>query len=130
MKLVLVPRTQRVMEEYASWFIARKLPLPILGTDTLFIADPRGVLAGVCLYPTEGGFILVEHLATNPAAPMKTRHRAVVALAKAVRVYAAAKSKYPVAVVRSRGILRVMLKEGFAMQPGVVVQAEPLAEAP
>lgn len=128
--LYVIPNTPETWEHFGRFFDARKALRPPGTEDTLFVADARGLVAGVCLYPTRGPFFFLEHLSTNPGCPAKLRHRAVVLLATLVRAYAAAHSKYPIAVVRHRSISRILQRHGFTHSPGAVLTAAPILEVP
>jgi hypothetical protein len=71
---MLLPLTEPLWREFASWFTARNVPIPPIPEEGVFVADRLGLLCGACLYPTaRGPFVFAEYLPTNPAAPMKLR---------------------------------------------------------
>jgi hypothetical protein len=76
----------------------------------------RGLVAGVCLYNTDGQYMLCEHLSTNPKALAVYRHQAVNLLCHAARVLGAVMNKTLVSIVEIKGIARMMRKHGF--EPG------------
>lgn len=90
----------------------------------VFIGDQRGLVCGVCLYPTEGPYCLVEHLSTNPACGARLRHRGVLAAARTLRGYLSVAGKYPVMVIRHRALVRILAREGFRSMPGVVMSSD------
>lgn len=128
--LIVTPNTPETWETFCRWFDGRKLPRPPLPEDSLFVGDARGIVAGVCFYPTKGPYVLVENLATLAVAPLRVRHRAVVLLVSLVRAYTAARAKYPLVVVRHRGIVRLLARNGFTAQQAVVMTAPPRLEVP
>lgn len=114
---------QPVWKEFLRFHEARKAPFPAEPRDALFVADGQHLRAGVCMYPTEAGYVLVEHLATSPWARLRDRHRAVVVLASAVRLYCTARGKFPLMVIRSRSIGRILQRAGYVYYPGAVFSA-------
>jgi len=124
--LHVVPKTPELYGHYMSWFQSRGAALPPPSDDMILIADPRGALCGVSLYPTTGPYVFAEHMATNPMAPLRLRHRAVAALLRALRAYCAMRAKYPLVVIRHRALVRMLVREGFTHQPAVVMSADPV----
>lgn len=129
-KLFVIPATPAGWREYAGLFESRKLVAPPPSTDIVLVADARGLVCGVSLYPSSGPYVFVEHLASNPQRPLRLRHRGVSLLAALVRSYCAIHSKYPVVVVRSRGLCKMLGRLGYETQVAVVMTAKPILEVP
>jgi len=119
----LVPNSPPVWQEFLLWHHLRKVPWPQQSHDALFVAHEGKLLAGVCMFPTDAGYVLVEHLSTNPQEPLRDRHGAVVVLASAVRVYCTVRGKHPIMVIRSRSIGRILQRLGYVYYPGAVFSA-------
>lgn len=128
--LLAVPCSEAVWREFSSWFAARGLPAPPCPEDTCFIADARGLICGVCLYPTKGPYFIAESMATNPAVPIRLRHRALVALLGQLRSYAALRAKIPIAIIRHRSLVRILSRLGWKHQEALVMSADPIREIP
>lgn len=123
--LHVVPRTPEFQAQWLSWHQARGGPMPAIPEDMILIADPRGLLCAVGLFPTKGPHVFAEHLSTNPAAPLRLRHRAVMALLRALKAYCAMRAKYPLVIIRHRSLMRMLTREGFAPMPAVVLSTDP-----
>lgn len=126
--LELSPFHSQLWAEFQVFFQCRKQPLPPVPKDSFFVTAPEPiaftrVIAGVGMYPTEANYCLVEHLGTNPSARLADRHRAVVLLASAVRLYCTARGKFPLMVIRSRSIGRILQRAGYVYYPGAVLSA-------
>lgn len=124
----LSPLHPQLWAEFQTFFQSRNAPLPPVPKDCLFVTVPEQVgtsrvIAGIGMYPTEAQYVLVEHLATNPAASTRDRHRAVSLLASAVRLYCTARGKFPLLVIRSRAIGRILQRAGYVFYPGAVFSA-------
>lgn len=126
--LYIVPNMPELWEAFGRFFDARQVPRPVPSEDVLLVADARGLIAGVCLYPCRGPFVIVEHLSTNPGAPARLRHRAVTLLVTLVKTYAATKARYPIVVVRKPSLVRLLAKNGFLSQQAVVMTCNPTYE--
>lgn len=123
--LVLVPRTDETYRRYQAMFAAHAAEQPPPSEDVIFVGYGSELVCGVSLYPTAGPYLFAEHLATNPRAPLRMRHRAVVLLLRALRAYSAMRSKYPMVVIRHRSLIRMLTREGFAHQAAVLMSAAP-----
>lgn len=128
--LTVSPNSPETWEVFCRWFDARKLPRPPYPEDSLFVGDARGIVAGVCMYPTKGPYAIIENLSTCPGAGIRIRHRAVVLLVSLVRAYLAARAKFPLVVVRRRSLVRLLARSGFVSQQAVVMTASPVMEVP
>lgn len=109
------------------WFFTqRNLGAPPRPADGVWVGTERGLLVcGVCLYPTDGPYCVVEHSASDPSAPVRLRHAASVALIDGVRTYGALRSKNMLCFPRDKGILRLLEKGGFSRSPAVCVYHPP-----
>lgn len=124
--LFIVPRTDEVTGHYFSWFQARGLPPPVPSLDGIFIGCDGGLICGAMLDPTQGPYLFAEHLATNPQAPVRLRHRAVSLLIRTLRAYSAITSKYAMVIIRSGSLIRILSREGFSAQSAVVMTTNPV----
>lgn len=123
--LHVVPRTAELQQQWLSWHQTRG-SMPAIPEDMILIADGRGLICGCGLFPTAGPYVLAEHLATNPSAPMRLRHRAVSALLRTLKAYCAMRAKHPIAIIRHRSLVRLLAREGFSAQSAVVMSASPV----
>lgn len=128
--LYVIPNSAETWEAFGRFFDARKTLRPAPTPDALLVADARGLVAGVCLYPTSGPYVLVENLATNPGCPGRLRHRAVVLLVTLTRAYSATHSKFPIVIVRHRSLAKLLAKKGFHHQPGAILTSAAILEVP
>lgn len=69
--------TPEVAAAYGCFWQQRGKPIPPLPRTGLWITQNGVLVLGVGIYMTDGPYLLVEGLATNPAVPAVTRHRAV-----------------------------------------------------
>jgi hypothetical protein len=119
---ILVPLTPQVWDEYTYWYRRRAQVCPKLPKQGIFCAAEyfdqgrsfRSLVAGVCVYNTDGEYVLFEHLSTNPTTHPRICHQAVSLIAHIARGYGAVVGKTMVALVESRGIYRIMLRAGFS----------------
>lgn len=72
-----------------SWWAGEQAPP--FSEHGLFAADTDldVLVAGVCIYPTEGPYSLLAHLRVNKSAPIQVRAQAVDAILAAASFYAA-----------------------------------------
>jgi hypothetical protein len=117
----LVPINPLLWEEYLEIRTLREGVEPQLlpARSGLWIVSSAGqLIAGVCLYPTDVNFVLVEGLAVSWRFHLRLRHRAVLKLAEQVRVYSAAVNKVPMCYVPPGGLGRVIRRAGWQQLPG------------
>jgi hypothetical protein len=76
------------------------------------VTDTGVFLAGAGIYDTQGPWVIVDHLATNPMARARLKHQAVMWLGRGILVVSTSMSKRPIAFVHSRGLAMVMLRLG------------------
>lgn len=99
--------------EVAGWYEARGERAPPPDTlPTLGLIVP-GAAAG-WLYRTDSSVCLLEGFVTNPAAPLRARHRAIGAIIDALIEEAKAEGfRYVVGMARSNGIASVARRRQF-----------------
>jgi hypothetical protein len=89
--------------------------------DGAFVLNEEGFAAGVLFYPTEGPYVLVEHLVTNPAVRLREAHGAVSMLAFIAHVYCTCKGKIGIVRLprqrRLPGVARVLSRAGWLVSP-------------
>jgi hypothetical protein len=89
--------------------------------DGAFVLNEEGFVAGVLLYPTEGPYVLVEHLVINPAVRLREAHGAVSMLAFVAHVYCTCRGKIGIVRLprqrRLPGVARVLGRAGWLVSP-------------
>lgn len=130
MSLILVP-AGRAWQEFLSWW--RDEPVkPAFTEHGLFLADSTlgALLAGACIYPTNGPYALVEHMACNPRLDAASKHDAVRCLIDHAGIYAAGTGK--ILITQAVGGVCQMLERfgwqanratGYVLQPFIPIQA-------
>lgn len=117
-KFFTVGMSNRRWAEFSSWFKPRDQEPPTRPTDAVFVAEYTGgtpLVAGVCIYPTDGPFAVVERVATNPHALLRTRYEAVLFGAGALKDYAAMRNKIMLCFPSERGLAHLLLRAGFEL---------------
>jgi hypothetical protein len=114
-------------EEFSSWFAQRRLCAPVRPNDGFVVctSPKRGevlYIAGVCIYPTDGPYAVVEHVSTNPKASLRLRHQAVVMGAVTLCVYGATRKKEMMCFPRQQGVERILERAGFIKSPVPLLQ--------
>jgi hypothetical protein len=129
MELFAVPLGPEIWQQYTGFFKYReggRLSVPPAPRAGAWIVTQRGQLvAGYCIYSTDASFLFAEGLATDPAAPLRLRHKAVEHVILVVNAFAATTGKHIVATPRVRGVAKVLARYGFQMQPGVIMTSGP-----
>jgi len=127
MRLVCV--TQRWWDKYAEICEHRKVPLSWFTKTALFVAEGEELVAGVLIYDTTGPYLFFEHLVTNETATLRQRHKAVKMMAEQVVPYCRTVGKYPMIMVRHKGITAVLKGIGMvsAQASGMTYPMEKLS---
>ena len=117
MELYLAPFSYQTGQEYLSFFAARGVPAPAWqnGVPTgvwVRSREPDMLVCGTMLYPTNGAYLVVEHVATNPLAPPRKRYAAVHITVGAIETYAAINSQIAMYFPRHKGVERILRKRG------------------
>lgn len=122
---IIAPLTGQVLQQWAMSFQHHGTRAPQPPRSGLAVCLPSGLfLAGVGIYDTTGPWVLCEHLSTNPMAPARVKHRAVLALGYACLAHCNALGKKPLVLVRSTGIARTLMRLGMKIQPGGIMLGE------
>lgn len=124
----IVGISDAVWKVYVSWFTSRQAPEPSYVTDSVFVAHGTALVAGCCIYPTDGPFAVVEHAATNPDASARLRHGAMLFGARKIAEYGAMRKKNMLCFPRNRGIEMVLRRAGFKLDRNPVMTHGPWSE--
>jgi hypothetical protein len=129
LNLLLVPITEEVWTTFRAWYQMRGLQPPDVRPERgIFVRAHTGVLvAGCCLYTTDGPWFLVEEACANPAMPMRMVHLAALAILEQIHNYAAMTGKKALCLPSTQGLLGLMRANGFYDLAVVPVWAPPLA---
>lgn len=120
MTLKLVHRSGNIWATYRDWFQGRGEEPPKPPPHGIWVIDgdplspwPCPLIAGVCLYPSEGEWTIVEHVATNPRASKEQRNAALLVMTAALRAYGAMTGKMPLCFPNDPSIERRLLLAGW-----------------
>lgn len=124
--LMLAPLVGDVLTQWSQAFaqlgVSPELRPKGAPRQGLAVVTETGVfMAGAGIYDTAGPWVLIEHLATNPMAPARLKHQAVMWLGRGVLASCTAMNKQPIVFVRSRGLAMVMLRLGGQISQSAVV---------
>lgn len=111
MRLVCI--TEAWWMKYVDICFHRKAPQPWPTRRGLFVAEGDDLVAGVCIYDTDGPHLFFEHLVTNETAPLKLRHAAVTLMAREMMQYSRVVNKLPHILVRHKGIEKILKSVGL-----------------
>jgi hypothetical protein len=129
---LIVGINQEVFREFASWFTRRGLPEPVQSNDGVFVSNHEGtlLLAGVCIYPTDGPYAVVEKASTNPdpKIPRRVTYAAMIAGARALRIYGAMRKKLMLCYPDHKGLELVLRKAGFEYSASKMMAGKPYGE--
>ena len=131
MNLLLVPITDEVWTTFRSWYQMRGLappqetPRPERG---IFVRADTGVLvAGCCLYTTDGPWFIAEEACANPGMPARLVYMAAQAILHQIHSYASLTGKKALCLPSTKGLLGLMRANGFLDLDVVPVWAPPWA---
>jgi hypothetical protein len=129
MEIYSAPLTPQIWRQFEAFFASReggRLSVPPVPKAGVWIVVQDGtLLAGVCLYDTDGPFLLAEGLATNPGIPATLAHKAVTDMIFLVKAQASSRGKYIVVTPRVRGVAKILERHGFQVQRGVIMTSAP-----
>jgi hypothetical protein len=92
----------------------RGLPRPSQG---IWLCTPDyQLVVGLCIYDTDGPFIVAEHLVSNPAFKLRERFRAFDLALAILRGFATCRAKWIVAHPSRKGLARYLERRGFKSQ--------------
>lgn len=111
MRLVCV--TQHWWNKYVEICEHRKTLVPWFSKSGLFVAEGDELVAGVLIYDTAGPFTFFEYLVTNETATPRQRLKAVKMMAEQVVPYCRTVGKYPMIMVRHKGITGILKRIGM-----------------
>lgn len=105
------------------------MPMPQQGTWVCAIVNKLPILVvGMCIYDTDGPFIVAEHLVSNPTFSAKTRFAAFDLTLNLLRAYATMKGKWIIAHPSKTGLARYLVRRGFSrMRVDTLVSSPSLA---
>lgn len=102
--------------QFSSWFGPRGQDAPTRPSDAILVAammDGLPLIAGVCIYPTDGPYAVVERVATNPAVSKRLRYEAVLFGAHKLREYAAMRNKIMLCFPTENGVASILARAAF-----------------
>ena len=109
----LIPLTPPVWQAFSQWFEFQP-PVPKQG---IFVAetfnDQEVLVGGVCIYETDGIYVVFEHFGLNPQAPPKLKHSVAQAIFRAAKSYLNVKAKVGFAWISFDGGVKMAADEGF-----------------
>lgn len=84
------------------------------------------LIAGCCLFPCDGPYIVTEFVSTNPALSLRLRHQVMLSVCQAVSYYGAMVGKTPLCFPKHKGVKKLMRKTGYLdVKPEVEVLFSP-----
>lgn len=114
MNLYLATLNQETWQQYASFFAARKLPLPPAARQCIFVQDEDEVLVGgAMVFPTDGPHLFIEHLAVHPELTAPEVHEVVTFMCEIAKGAGAVQAKYPFILAAPGGLGDVLDRAGF-----------------
>ncbi len=121
---VLTPKS---WAEYQTFFTDRELTAPPPPKRVVFVRDDetQALVAGVCLYPTDGPYLFLEHFSYSPKLSAKDGLKAIRFLCAVVKGVAAVEAKTPLILTAVKGIADAIMAEGFQHSPVSVYYAVP-----
>lgn len=125
MKFTLVPHRAKNLPIWLQWQSDRGTEPLALPEDGVWVAADGVLVAGVGIWSTSGPWAFAEHLATDPKAPKRVAHRAVVLLVQTLRAYSAMRGKFVFCIIRHKGIARILKRNHFEQPPGVLFFPNP-----
>ncbi len=111
--------SQATWNQFQSFFVARGVQAPPMPSRVVFACDDTTghLIAGVCLYPTDGPYLFLEHFSYAHTLTAKEGAKAIKFLCAVVRGVAAVDAKTPMLLTGVKGIADLVLKEGFLESP-------------
>lgn len=119
--MVLVSLSDQVWDQFAGFYKYQRLPVPPRPNEGIWVSLATGELvAGACVYPCDGPYAMVEHLATRPGVPDGIVDLALRHLLWNLLSYGTTRGKAIIAFPRSEAFGALLEEHGFAPQDGVV----------
>ncbi len=91
----------------------------------VWLCSGNVLVAGVCIYETDGQFVLAEHLVANPLAPARLRLAAIRRMVLVVQAYATARSKWVIAHPSKPWLARFLRRFGYKVQNAATMSMPP-----
>lgn len=129
LSLFLTSMTPAIWNQFYSWYEQRKedhrphMPpcgIWVVTDEFIEVSIPGGVpvqspklIAGCCLYPANGPYVICEFVSTNPEVSARVRHVAAERIGWAIRVYGAIHGQTPMTFPKHKGVKRLLKKTGF-----------------
>jgi hypothetical protein len=112
---------------YLEWFKLRGQPLPVIPKQLILVAieDTDEVIGGVCVYPTEGPWMFLEHLSFKPGLQKSLILRGVYLGVEAARGMGAAMGKRPLIHSSHKSIDAMLERCRYTRSPMTCWYAEP-----
>lgn len=129
MNLVLVPISEEVWTIFRAWYQMRGMQPPDCKPERgIFVRADTGVLvAGCCLYTTDGPWFIAEEACANPAMPARLVYMAAEIILLQIHNYAAMTGKKALCLPSTQGLLHLMRQRGFHDLNVVPLWAAPYA---
>lgn len=118
----IVPLSEPVFRLFSSWFAPNFVPWPksaIMISEN--IEGSELLVGGVCIYETDGPYVLFEHFALNPSLPVTIKHRVAEGIVRAAKTYLATRGKIGFAWVNFEGGQQLFQRFGFIPQRALLM---------
>lgn len=116
--------------EYQAFFTGHGAQPPAFPKEVVFVSDDEGLCVGVCLYNTDGPYMMLEHLTYDPEMSPKEGAAAIGYLAKVVAGIAAQKRRIPFVLTPVKGIVGLLESLGWETQPVKVLSYQHVGQPP
>lgn len=128
MRLYVAPISDAIWHEYKTLLAAAKRRVPNAQPDGVWIVDDRGHLVAGCLfYPTPGEYMFAENMITHPGCHPRLAQQAISLIVEQLIFRCATSGKYPMVIIRHRGLRNLLRRMGFDEQPCYQMSAYPKA---
>lgn len=113
--LILAPLCPKTFEDLVLYHRELGLnPPPKPPPEAIMLVDAAGdLVAGVCLYPTGGTFLLAEWAVASPRHRRRLVYQAACTLADAIVARAAGSGLIPIAFPRIKSVAKILARRGF-----------------
>jgi hypothetical protein len=118
--MFLCPLTPRLWEQFQKLHRDQEsLPMQQVPSEVAFVCDSldfakQSIISAVVIYKTDGPWLMIENLVTNPAFPMRTRYLATDLCLSSARAVATQSGQWLIACPSKKGIYKFLLKRGFS----------------
>lgn len=137
--LVFLPMSDPTWTQFTAFYASRARDrggpahVPPRPASGCFVGTAElDLIAGICLYETEGPYVIAEHFTTNPspAVSLRARHEAAHLVMGQMTVYAAAVGKHLLVFPRAKSSVRILRRGGFQVHQVTCMSHGPWALAP